>query len=64
MADTGFDKAKQLLEDIRNFKIESEQELESFRIEFLGTKSLIKALFGEIKNVRLLDIIKGRAGIL
>lgn len=51
MADTGFDKAKQLLEDIRNFKIESEQELESFRIEFLGTKSLIKALFGEIKNV-------------
>lgn len=51
MADTGFDKAKQLLEDIRNYNIESEQELESFRIEFLGTKSLIKALFGEIKNV-------------
>jgi phenylalanyl-tRNA synthetase alpha chain len=51
MADTGFDKAKQLLEDIRNYKIETEQKLESFRIEFLGTKSSIKALFGEIKNV-------------
>lgn len=51
MADTGFDKAKQLLEDIRNYKIQAEQELESFRIEFLGTKSSIKALFGEIKNV-------------
>jgi phenylalanyl-tRNA synthetase alpha chain len=51
MADTGFEKAKLVLEDITNYNIETEQDLESFRIEFLGTKSSIKALFGEIKNV-------------
>lgn len=51
MSDTGFEKARKLLEDIKSYVIDNEQALESFRIEFVGAKSSIKSLFGEIKNI-------------
>lgn len=51
MSDTGFEKAGKLLEEIKSYVIDNEQKLESFRIEFVGAKSSIKALFGEIKNI-------------
>lgn len=38
-------------EEINNTVIQSPEALESFRIRFTGSKNVIKALFGEIKNV-------------
>lgn len=37
--------------EINNTVIQTPEELESFRIRFAGSKNVIKALFGEIKNV-------------
>jgi len=37
--------------EINNTVIQTPEELESFRIRFTGSKNVIKALFGEIKNV-------------
>jgi phenylalanyl-tRNA synthetase alpha chain len=37
--------------NIEGFKIENAEQLEQFRIKFLGSKSEIKALFGELKSV-------------
>lgn len=37
--------------EISNTVIQTPEELESFRIRFAGSKNIIKALFGEIKNV-------------
>lgn len=46
-----FAKVQTVLETIKEEKIENTQELESFRIKYVGSKNEIKALFGEIKNV-------------
>ena len=51
MVDVIFDKAKQLLEEIKSAGPETSDQLEQFRIEFLGTKGKLKALFGEIRNI-------------
>lgn len=40
-----------LSEEIKGTVITSAEELEAFRIRFVGSKNVIKALFGEIKNV-------------
>jgi phenylalanyl-tRNA synthetase alpha chain len=37
--------------EIEAFEITGPQELEQFRIKFLGAKGLVKSLFGEMKNV-------------
>ena len=51
-------KMEQLLQQIENYKQEvaaftahTAEELEVFRIKFLGTKGLVKAVMGEMKNV-------------
>lgn len=46
-----FDKVRGVLNTIQNEKIENVQELETFRIKYLGSKSEVKSLFGEIKNI-------------
>jgi phenylalanyl-tRNA synthetase alpha chain len=46
-----FEKPKTLLEEIAATGIDSAEALEQFRIRFLGTKNILKPLFGEIKNV-------------
>lgn len=46
-----FDKIDLYLKDIESAPIENTEQLESFRIKFLGSKNIIKSLFGEIKNV-------------
>lgn len=46
-----FDKAKQLLAAIEDFKTESKEELEQFRIQFLGSKGKIKDLFAGMKTI-------------
>ncbi len=40
-----------LKEEIAQFKAESADELEQFRLKFLGTKNVLKDLFGEMKNI-------------
>src|SRR6186713_2444248 len=37
--------------EIENIQISNPQELEEYRIKFLGTKGIVKNLFGEMKSV-------------
>ena len=46
-----FDKIDNIAASIENYIISSAAELESFRIQFLGSKNEIKDVFGEIKSV-------------
>ncbi len=46
-----FEKPKALLLEIESATIENADQLEQFRIRFLGTKNILKSLFGEIRNV-------------
>lgn len=45
------DKVKKLTEEVHLFEASSKEELESFRIKYLGSKGLLKNLFSEFKNV-------------
>lgn len=44
-------KIKTFLDEIQNTEINDSTSLEAFRIRFLGSKSVLKPLFGELKNV-------------
>jgi len=46
-----FDKIEAHLEEINSSSPGNVQELEQFRIKFLGTKNIIKPLFGEMRNI-------------
>jgi phenylalanyl-tRNA synthetase alpha chain len=46
-----FAKVQNVLAAIQSENISNSQELETFRIKYLGSKNELKALFGEIKNV-------------
>lgn len=46
-----FDRVRNVLDNLRDKKIEDLEQLEAFRIQYVGSKNEIKALFGEIKNV-------------
>ncbi len=46
-----FDKVKTVLEKIKMAAPSDAEQLEQFRIRYLGTKNIIKPLFGEIRNV-------------
>jgi phenylalanyl-tRNA synthetase alpha chain len=46
-----FEKVKSVLEDIKTARPQSLEELEQFRIKYLGSKNTIKPLFGEIRNI-------------
>ncbi|MBT8253559.1 MAG: phenylalanine--tRNA ligase subunit alpha [Flavobacteriaceae bacterium] len=45
------DKIKSLIAEVDSFSTESKEELESFRIRFLGRRGLLTELFAEFKNV-------------
>ena len=45
------DKAKELIEEVNAFQSVSKEEVEAFRIKYLGSKGLLKNLFAEFKNV-------------
>ena len=45
------DKIHQLINEIDSFVTDSKENLEKFRIQFLGSKSVIKDLFNDFKNV-------------
>ncbi len=44
-------KINDLLSEVETTSLQDEKELESFRIRFLGSKNILKPLFGELKNV-------------
>jgi phenylalanyl-tRNA synthetase alpha chain len=44
-------KIEELIAEIQQFTTTSEKEIEEFRIRFLGSKGLLKQLFGEFKTV-------------
>ena len=45
------DKVNELIGDVQSFKTTSKEEIEVFRIKYLGGKGLLKDLFSEFKNV-------------
>jgi len=45
------DKVKELINEVKAFKSSSKEEIEAFRIKYLGSKGLLKDLFTEFKNV-------------
>ena len=51
MAADVFGKVDEVLAEIKSVNIADAEALEQFRIKFLGTKNVIKPLFGEIRNV-------------
>ncbi len=51
MANKIFDKVKETLEEVIEAAPASTEELEQFRIRYLGSKNVIKSLFSEIRNV-------------
>jgi len=46
-----FDKVKEIQKAIEAAVIETEEQLEAFRLKYIGTKNIIKPLFGEIRNI-------------
>jgi phenylalanyl-tRNA synthetase alpha chain len=46
-----FDKVDAMLAAVNSAAVENTEELEAYRIRYVGSKNEIKALFGEIKNV-------------
>jgi len=51
MAQEIFDKVNLVLGEINSASPNSADELEQFRIKYLGSKNIIKPLFGEIRNI-------------
>ncbi len=51
MATEIFEKVKQVLTDINESAPKDTAELEAFRIRYLGSKNIIKPLFGEIRHI-------------
>jgi len=45
------DKVKELINDVNAFNATSKEALEAFRIQYLGSKGILKGLFAEFKNV-------------
>ena len=45
------DKIKELIAEAEAFKTQSKEEVEAFRIKYLGSKGHLKAFYGELKNV-------------
>ena len=45
------DKIKELIAEAEGFKAQSKEEVEAFRIKYLGSKGLLKHYFAEFKNV-------------
>lgn len=44
-------RVENLQSEIQNFEVKTKEQLESFRIKFIGSKGALKDLFGELKNV-------------
>ena len=49
------DKVKELIGEVKSFHKTTEEDIESFRIKFLGRKGIVSDLFSEFKNVAPAD---------
>lgn len=45
------DKIKELIAEAETFKAQTKEEVEAFRIKYLGSKGLLKEFYGELKHV-------------
>ncbi len=45
------EKIEEIKEEVANYAISTKENLEAFRIRFLGSKNIVKDLFSELKNV-------------
>ena len=45
------DKVKELIQEAEAFTTQSKEEVEAFRIKYLGSKGLLKSFYNELKNV-------------
>ncbi|NQY05853.1 MAG: phenylalanine--tRNA ligase subunit alpha [Flavobacteriaceae bacterium] len=45
------DRIKELIGEVEEFNAQSKEEIEAFRIKYLGSKGLVRQFFGEMKNV-------------
>lgn len=45
------DKIESLKKEIEAYSIQNAKELEAYRIQFLGTKGIVKSLMAEMKTV-------------
>src|SRR5690606_41295214 len=45
------DKIKELIAEVEAFKAQSKEEIEAFRIKYLGKKGVLNEYFAEFKNV-------------
>ncbi len=46
-----FDKAQGKLAEINDYKVDNSEQLEQFRIAYLGSKNTLKPMFGEMRNI-------------
>jgi phenylalanyl-tRNA synthetase alpha chain len=51
MSSEAFGKVEALIEEVKQSSPRTLEELEQFRIRFLGSKNIVKPLFGEIRNI-------------
>lgn len=51
MAENVFDRIDNILSEVKEAELDNAEALEQFRINYLGAKNQIKAIFGEIRNV-------------
>ena len=51
MAQEIFDKVEALIQEIQAANPTGKEEIEAFRIQYLGSKNVIKPIFGEIRNI-------------
>lgn len=51
MAQEIFDKVEALIQEIQAANPIGKEEIEAFRIQYLGSKNVIKPIFGEIRNI-------------
>lgn len=51
MTEQLFKQANDKLNEIKNYPVSNAEELEKFRIAYLGSKNTIRPLFGEIRNI-------------
>lgn len=45
------DKIEKLKQEVANYNIDNKEDLEAFRLRFIGSKNIIKDLFSELKSV-------------
>lgn len=48
---TLFDKVQEMRQAVESYAVENAEQLEQFRIEFIGSKGKLKDLFGAIRNI-------------